>query len=62
MSGIPTASGVTSAREQAHALAVALDDQAVAVVLDFVDPPGWSGTVAALVGMQGSKGDLSMAG
>ena len=39
------------AGEQPHALAVALDDQAIAVVLDFVDPvrpvgnlaPPWSG-------------------
>ena len=39
--------------EQPHALALALDDQAITVVLDS---SGRSGTFAALVGMQGSKG------
>jgi len=48
------------AGEQPHALALALDDQAVTVVLDFVQHSGRSGTSAALVGMQGSNVDLGM--
>jgi hypothetical protein len=35
----PIAPVVTVADEQANALAIALDDQPIAVVLDFVDPP-----------------------
>ena len=44
---------VAVAGEQPHALGLALDDQPLAVVLDFVDPLG---TVRDLsrVGMQGS--------
>jgi len=49
--------GKIAAREQPHPFGVALDDQAIAVVLDFVDPLR-SGTLAPLVGMQGSNGDL----
>ena len=48
------------AGEQPHALAVALNDQAIAVVLDFVDPFRPVRNFGALVGMQGSNGDLGM--
>jgi hypothetical protein len=47
-------------REQPHALAVALDDQAIAVVLDFVDPFRAVGNFRRLVGMQGSNSGLGM--
>ena len=47
-------------RPKPHPLAVALDDQAVAVVLDFVDPFRAVGNLTALVGMQGSNAFLSM--
>jgi hypothetical protein len=42
---------VAVAGEQPHALVLALNDQAIAVMLDFVDPVGT--TFAPLVGMQG---------
>jgi hypothetical protein len=45
------------AGEQPHAVAVALNDQAIAVVLDLADP---FGAVRNLLGMQGSNGDLGM--
>ncbi len=37
---VPIAPAIPVASEQPHALALALDDQAVAVVFDFVDPVG----------------------
>jgi hypothetical protein len=37
-SGIPIAPIVAVAGEQAHALALALDDQAIAVMFDFMEP------------------------
>ena len=44
-----------------HALAVALDDQAIAVVLDFVEPVRAVGHLgAAQVGRQDSNGNLGM--
>ena len=46
--------------EQPHALALALNDQPVAVVLDFVDPFRPVGTLVPRVGMQGSNADLRM--
>jgi hypothetical protein len=53
---------VAVAGEQPQALVLALNDQAVAVVLDFVDPSARSGTLVPRVGMQGRYFDLSMAG
>ena len=50
------------AGEQPHALAVALDDQAIAIMLDLVDPSVPVGTFVPRVGMQGSKMDLRMRG
>ena len=35
---VPIAPAIPVASEQPHALALALDDQAIAVMLDFVDP------------------------
>ena len=49
---------IAVAREQAHALTVALNDQPVTVVLNFVDPR--SGTLVPRLGMQGSNKDLGM--
>ena len=46
------------AGEQPHALAVALDDQAVAVVLDLMDPFRAVRDLGPRVGMQGSNADL----
>jgi hypothetical protein len=51
---------VAVAGEQPRGFAVALDDQAIAVMLHFVQPFGEVGTLVAFVGMQGAKGDLSM--
>jgi hypothetical protein len=50
---------VAVAGEQAHALALALDDEAIAVVLYFMQPI-WApaGTLVPRVGMQGSNGDF----
>ena len=44
---IPIAPVVAVAGPQPHALAVALNDQAIAVVLDFVDPLGAVGNLGA---------------
>jgi hypothetical protein len=46
---------VTVAGEQPHALAIALDDQPVAIVLVSWNPSGRSGTFGPRVGMQGSN-------
>ena len=46
---------VAATRDQAHAVAIALQPQPVAVVLDLVKPVRLSGTVVALVGMQTSN-------
>jgi|SRR6478735_2876068 hypothetical protein len=46
--------------EQPHPLAVALRDQPVALVLDLMDPFRPVGTLAALVGMHGSNGELGI--
>jgi hypothetical protein len=51
---------VTIAGEQAHALAIALDDQAIAVVLDFVDPVRAGRSFGSARRMQGSNGFLRM--
>lgn len=50
------------AREQPDTVAVTLDDQAIAVVLDLVDPAGRSGTLVLRVGRQGLKEDFSIPG
>ena len=55
-----TAPVVTVAGEQAHALAVTLDEQVVTIVLDLVCQSGPAGTLASRVGMQGSIADLGM--
>jgi hypothetical protein len=47
-------------REQADALSAALDDQAIAVVLDLVEPVGPVRNFFALVAMQGLNAFLSM--
>ena len=56
----PAAPVVAVAGEQAHALAVTLDDQAVTIVLDLVCQSGPAGTLASRVGMQGSIADLGI--
>jgi hypothetical protein len=53
----PAAPVVAVASEQAHALAVALDEQVVTIVLDLVCQSGPAGTLASRVGMQGSVAD-----
>ena len=58
--GIAIGPVVAVAGEQPHALAVALDDQAVAVVFDFMDPVRARGELVPRVGMQGSKGRRGM--
>ena len=50
---------VAAARDQAHAVAVALDAEAVAIVFHLAEPVGPSGTVLAFVGTQNSN-DLNM--
>jgi hypothetical protein len=44
---------------QPHAIALALDDQAAAVVLDLVKPVRAGGDFRSALGMQGSKGCMS---
>ena len=51
---------MTIAGEQAHAFAVALDDQAIAVVLDLVIHSRRLGTLVPRVGMQGSNATVRM--
>ena len=51
---------VAIAGEQAHAFALALDDQAIAVVLDFVDPFRPVRDLGPRVGMQGSNATVRM--
>jgi hypothetical protein len=51
---------VAVAGEQAHAIAVADHDQAVAVVLHFVEPSGVAGTILPPVGRQGWNNVLRM--
>ena len=46
---------VSAARDQPHAVAVALDQQAVAVILDLVEPIRGAGTLMPRVGMQNSN-------
>ena len=49
------------AGEQPHPFAVTLHDQAIAIVFDSRGSiPDGQDPLAALVGMQGSKGDLGM--
>ena len=56
----PAAPVVAVAGEQAHALAVTLDEQVVTIVLDLVCQSGPAGTLASRVGMRGSIADLGM--
>ena len=51
---------VTVAGPQPHGLALPLNDQPVAVVLDFVKPIRPVGTLVPRVGMQGSNAGLRM--
>ena len=47
------------AGEQSHALAVTLNDQAVAIVLDFVNPVGTAGHLASPSRNAGLKGSAA---
>ena len=47
--------GASRIRHQAHALAIALNDQPIAVVFDFVNPFRPVRDFVPRVGMQGSK-------
>ena len=59
--GIAVGPIVTVPRKQAHALALALDNQSVPVVLDFQSSrSGPAGTSVPRVGMQGSNTELRM--
>jgi uncharacterized protein YutD len=49
-------------REQPHAFAVALDDQAIAVVLDLVDPVGTVGDFGATSRQTRLKGGFQHSG
>ena len=51
---------MTIAGEQAHAFAVALDDQAIAVVLDLVNPFPPVRDFGPARGMQGSNANVRM--
>jgi hypothetical protein len=51
--GIALAPVETAFRDQAHAITVALHPEAVAIILDLVEP--FSGTVVNLVGRQNSN-------
>jgi hypothetical protein len=53
---------VAVAREQPHLRAVALDDQAIAVVLYFVQPIRPARNFGSRVGMQGTNAILRMPG
>ena len=52
----PAAPIMAVAGPQPHAIALALDDQAVAVVLDLVKPVRAGGDFRSALGMQGFKG------
>ena len=46
------------ASEKAHPLALTQDNQAIAIVLDFMDPVGAAWNLSTRVGKQGSKAVL----
>ena len=54
-----TGRSMAVAGPQPHAIALALDDQAVAVVLDLVKPVRAGGDFRSALGMQGSKGCMA---